>query len=193
MAPSGSLSAVSVNSPPAEGRFAVVVGTGTFCPGGGEGLMPSRVRSSAADRVTLEAGMSLACHWPPLTYARRVPLPRPSQYRSGPWAGAAGGALPSVPAWPAAPAWLSPSASASWASRHLFARLVAVCSWLPSSRDSEPWTEKYVTTPTVAQAMASSATRPAISLPRSVLGGTRAGRRISQPVSARTRRRGRYG
>src|SRR5215467_15321403 len=137
MAPSGSFSAVSANLPPAEGRSRVVVGTLPFCPGGGEGLMPSRVRSSAAVRVIVEAGMSLACHWPSLTYARRVPLPRPSQYRSGPWDCAAGGAVPSVPAWLGARAGWSPSASASWESRHLFARLVAVCSWLPSSRDSE--------------------------------------------------------
>src|SRR5215472_8656496 len=99
MAPSGSLSAVSANSPPADGRSLVVLGTVPFCRGGGEGLMPSRVRSSAAVSVTVEAGMSLACHWPSLKYARKVPLPRPSQYRLGAEGCAAGGALPSVPAW----------------------------------------------------------------------------------------------
>ncbi len=78
--------------------------------------------------------------------------------------------------------------------------MVAVCSWLPSSRDSELWTTKYVTTPTVAQATASSATRPAISLPRSVRSigrrhrlECRATDRISQPASGHTRRRGQYG
>jgi hypothetical protein len=66
--------------------------------------------------------------------------------------------------------------------------LVADCSWLRSSPVSDLCTAKYVTTPTVAQATASSVTSPAISLPRSVrsTGHRRGPRRpplsISQPV-----------
>src|ERR1700722_1477791 len=78
----------------------------------------------------------------------------------GPASGPAAGL--SLPCWPSGP----PSSflfALNWCSQQLYASPVAVCSSLFSSSDSAFCAGREVTRPTVAQGIASTARRPALS------------------------------
>ena len=55
------------------------LGNGTFLAYFKDGQWHARLIPASTVTLTADAGMSLACHWPSLKYARSVPLPRPSQ------------------------------------------------------------------------------------------------------------------